>query len=228
MKVLNTQSLGLIIDAISQAQFSGSEIPHAERVRAAKWITGRQGMPGAYRVSFFAPTDYDFANGFHVFTGEHITSRAATSHIIGEEACRALALLGVNTLEVRGTLDRANTALEEWIDCAENGGPGAGTFCCGKCSVALWRNLLTHAPGTAGRRLAAGMKALKAARMGDGKWKRFPFHYTLLALGEIDSPLAIAEIRYAAPVIERALKLPPRGEFADRSRVVMERALARV
>jgi hypothetical protein len=227
MKVLNTQSLGLTIDAISLAQFSGREIPHAESARAAKWITGRQGMPGAYRVSFFAPTKLDFANGFHVFTGEHIISRAATSHIIGEEACRALSLLGVNTLEVREARNRANTALEEWIECAENGGPGAGTFCCGKCSVALWRNLLTHGQGTAGRRLAAGMKALKAAREG-GKWRRFPFHYTLLALGEIDSPLALAEIRYAAPVIERALKLPARGEYASRRRVVMERSLARV
>jgi hypothetical protein len=228
MKILNTQSLGATVDAIAQAQFFGREIAHAERARAAKWITGRQGLPGAYRVSFFAPTEHDFANGFHVFTGEHITSRAATSHIIGEEACRALALLGVNTLEVRGALDRANTALEEWVDCAENGGPGAGTFCCGKCSVALWRNLLTHGPGMTQRRLAAGMKALKAARDGGGKWKRFPFHYTLLALGEIDSPLALAEIRYAAPVIERALKLPSRGEYGPRRRAVMERALARV
>ena len=228
MKVLNTQSLGLTIDAISQAQFSGREIPHAERARAAKWIVSRQDLPGAYRAAFFAPTEHDFANGFSVFTGEHITSRAATSHIIGEEACRALALLGVNTLEVREALNRANTALEEWIDCAENGGPGAGTFCCGKCSVALWRNLLTHGPGTAERRLAVGMKALKAARIGDGKWKRFPFHYTLLALGEIESPLALAEIRYAAPVIERALKFPLRGEYADRRHAVMERALARV
>jgi hypothetical protein len=228
MKVLNAQSLGLTIDAITQAHFFGREIPHAERARAAKWITGRQGMPGAYRVSFFAPTELDFAEGFHAFTGEHITSRAATSHIIGEESCRALAMLGVNTLDVRGALDRANTALEEWVDCAENGGPGAGTFCCGKCSVALWRNLLTHGPGTAGRRLAAGMKALKAGRDGGGKWKRFPFHYTLLALGEIDSPLALAEIRYAAPVIERALKLPARGEYGARRHAVMERALARI
>ncbi len=228
MKVLNTQSLGLTIDALSQAQFFGREIPHAERARAAKWIVSRQGMPGAYRVSFFAPTEYDFANGFAMFTGERITSRAGTSHIIGEEACRALALLGVNTIEVREALSRANTALEKWIDCAENGGPGAGTFCCGKCSVALWRNLLTHGPGKAQRRLAVGMKALKAARMGDGKWKRFPFHYSLLALGEIESPLALAEIRYAAPAIERALKLPPRGEYGDRCRVVMERAVVRV
>lgn len=228
MKVLNTQSLGLTIDAITQAHFFAREIPHAERARAAKWIVSRQGMPGAYRATFFAPTEFDFANGFSVFTGERITSRAGTSHIIGEEACRALALLGVNTLEVREALNRANTALEKWIDCAENGGPGAGTFCCGTCSVALWRNLLTHGPGTAQRRLAVGMRALKAARDGKGKWKRFPFHYTLLALGEIESPLALAEIRYAAPVIERALKLPLRGEYAPRRHATMQRALERV
>jgi hypothetical protein len=228
MKVLFQQSLGATIDAIEQAHFNGREIPHTERARAAKWIAGRQGMFGSYRVSFFAPTEVDFANGFYVFTGEHVTSRAATSHIIGEEACRALVLLGINTIEVREALNRANGTLDELLQRHEKGAQAAGTYCCGTCSVALWRNLLTHGPGKAERRLAAGMKALKDMRKGDGKWSRFPFHYTLLALSEMDVPSALAEMRYAAPACERALKAPARTAFSVRQHAIVERVMARV
>ncbi|MFC1800261.1 hypothetical protein ACFL2Z_05085 [Candidatus Eisenbacteria bacterium] len=78
-------------------------------------------------------------------------------------------------------------------------------------------------------RLAGGVEYLREQRDGRGRWRRFPFYYTLLALAEIPGPRAADEIRYAAPVLERMLKRRGRGDkFQLRRRALAERALARV
>jgi hypothetical protein len=103
-------------------------------------------------------------------------------------------------------------------------------YCCGTCSVALWRHLTTGGLADADRLLPAGMRALQSHRNGHRRWRRFPFHYTILALTEIDCPLAVAELRYAAPALERLVKTNPRGRadpYPLRRMRVAERALAR-
>jgi hypothetical protein len=101
-------------------------------------------------------------------------------------------------------------------------------YCCGGCSVALWRHLAVGGLEDAERRLAAGMRALKSHRKGDGRWQRFPFYYTLLALSEIDLPAAVREMRYAAPSCERVLKRSAKGDrFDRRRRLLAERVLAK-
>jgi hypothetical protein len=70
---------------------------------------------------------------------------------------------------------------------------------------------------------------LKEHRDGTGGWRRFPFHYTLLALSEIDARGVVREIQYAAPTLERILKRRSRGgRFEIRRRAVAERILARL
>jgi len=78
-------------------------------------------------------------------------------------------------------------------------------------------------------RLAGGLKFLREHRDGEGRWHRFPFHYTLLALSEMDEKAVSREIPYAAPVLERMLKRRSRGgQFETRRRAVAERILARL
>jgi hypothetical protein len=78
-------------------------------------------------------------------------------------------------------------------------------------------------------RLSGGVEQLSQRRDGRGRWLRFPFYYTLLALAEIPGPRAAGEIRYAAPVLERMLRRRGRGDRFDlRRRTLAERALARV
>jgi len=103
-----------------------------------------------------------------------------------------------------------------------------GTYCCGKCSCALWRHLSVGGLDKAERRLAAGVKTLKSRRDGNGRWKVFPFYYTLLALSEIDLPSAVSEMRYAAPSCERILKQSPKdGKYTQRRQLLAERVLAK-
>lgn len=41
---------------------------------------------------------------------------------------------------------------------------------------------------------------------GKGRWKKFPFYYTLLSLSGIELSSAKSELNYAAPVLERLIK----------------------
>ena len=61
----------------------------------------------------------------------------------------------------------------------------------------------------------------------EGRWRRFPFFYTLLALTDIDWKAAREELRYAAPAMEKTLgRLRQGAEHAPRRRALLERALA--
>ena len=79
-----------------------------------------------------------------------------------------------------------------------------GLYCCGKCSVGVWRNLLAGGLDRREERLRRGAAHLRSVRDGDYGWRKFPFWYTVLALSEMDSSEAKAELKYAAPALERA------------------------
>ena len=223
MQLVDEGSLALTLDAVNEALFLGRRIPRSARTEVAVWIAARQGMPGAY-ADMFAPTERDFVES-RVFTGEAIASRAATGHILGEEAMRALQLLGVKTPEVPAALARAKEGMEARV--ADTASQPMGMYCCGTCSCAYWRSLAAGGLSHAEARLAQGMKDMKASRLGTGKWRFFPFFYAVLALTEIDLPGARAELRYAAPVLERHLRRTATDNVISRRRhAVAERALA--
>jgi len=223
VQLVNEGSLALTLDAVNEALFLGRPIPCSARAEVAVWIAGRQGMPGAY-ADMFAPTERDFVKA-RVFTGEAIASRVATGHILGEEAMRALLLLGAKTPEVRAALARAKEGMEARV--ADTASRPIGTYCCGTCSCAYWRSLAVGGLSRAEARLAQGMKDMKARRLSTGKWRSFPFFYAVLALTGIDLPGARAELRYAAPVLERYLQRAATDTVISRRRhTLAERALA--
>jgi hypothetical protein len=224
MRLVDEGSLALTLDAVNEAMFLGRRIPRLARVEAATWIARRQGVPGSY-ADMFAPTEADFMEA-RLFTGEPIASRAATGHILGEEGIRALQLLAVRTPGVRAALTRAKEGMEARVTDTASG--PWGMYCCGTCSCAYWRNLAAGGLMLAEERLAQGMKDMKARRLGTGKWRAFPFFYAVLALTEIDLPGSRAELRYAAPALERYLQRPATDEVISlRRHAVAERALAR-
>jgi hypothetical protein len=224
MGLVNPESLNATLDALDEAFFTGWRQSKADRVEAATWIADRQGLPGSY-AGMFAPTAEDFRTGVRFFTGERMPTRAGTAHVLGEEACRALILLDVKEAAVRDALRRATDGIMKRV--AKVSESGCGTYCCGKCTVAYWRHLAVGGLDHAERRLAAGMKVLKSRRHGAGRWRIFPFYYTLLALSEIDLPSSRNELRYAAPVCERLLRGEPKdNRFDSRRRRLAENVLA--
>jgi hypothetical protein len=227
MIVLNRDSLSETLDAVNQAIFDGQPITSVEREEVANWIAGLQGGPRSY-FGLFAPVDHDHAGSVRVFSGEPIKSKVGITHILGEEAGRALILLKSREPAVKAALDRATAGILERMTQEESHGKVCGMYCCGTCSVAYWRHVSAGGLDRHEERLNAGMKELRYWRAGEGRWRRFPFYYTLLALGDMDIKPAVDEMRYAAPALERYLKLPRiKGEYARRRRLLFERILAK-
>ncbi|KPJ62165.1 MAG: hypothetical protein AMS15_04840 [Planctomycetes bacterium DG_23] len=234
MKILNTRSLSATLDTVNEAFFYGRSLSESQRGKTAKWIAERQGKAGSY-AQMFAPTEDDFREGIRLFTGEKISSRAGIAHILGEEACRVLILLNAPLKSVQDSLRRASLGMAQRLEKARNrdinaGRRWSGMYCCGRCTSALWRHLtvggLKDAEGE--RWLAAGIEALKHHRIGNGRWRRFAFHYTLLTLSEIALASAVEEMRYASPICEQYLRRPPKDDaITQRRRLLAEKILER-
>lgn len=226
--LIHPSSLSRTIDAAAAALFDGRRLPASERKQVARWIAARQGLPGAYGDTFAAFAS-ERSDGIVVFTGERMTN-ASARHIVGEEACRLLRLLGVADAGVRAALERADDGLLRCLDRAardpRNDDPGR--YCCGKCTVAVWRNLLSGGLDRREERLHSGVKHLRSLRKDDGHWNVFPFWYTVLALAEMESAEATKELCHAAPVLDRAVRRSASGTTAERRRELARRVLERI
>ncbi len=227
--LINKTSLSQTVDAINAAHFDGRALAASERREVARWIAARQGLPGAYGGTFAGFPD-ERSNGIVLFTGERIAS-ASARHILGEEACRALRLLHVRDGRVTRAIEAADDGLMQCLARAahdpRNGNPGL--YCCGKCSVGMWRNLLAGGLDRREERLRCGALHLHTVRDGRQGWRPFPFWYTVLALSEMDSREATAELKYAAPALERAAsRAVPSAVYARRRHELAARALNRL
>ena len=228
--MIHETSLSLTLDAANEAAFDERTLSPAEQKTITRWIVSRQGLPGAY-ADTFAGFPGELKTGILVFTGERITS-ASARHILGEESSRVLRLLNVRDSSVQAALERANSGLMNCLARAaldpRNTNPGK--YCCGKCSVGLWRNLLSGGLDRQEERLRKGVGGLLPRyRAGEGKWRVFPFWYTVLALVEIDLPEARRELEYAAPVLERtATRGTPTSLHGKRRQALARRALGAI
>jgi hypothetical protein len=157
-----------------------------------------------------------------------VVSGAAIGHILGEEASRALILLDGSFTAAHEALKKSNRGMMKALMSCDTSARARGFYCCGTCTAALWRHLAVGGLSKSKRRLVDGLRVLKRYRDGTGKWRRFPFYYTLLALSEIDRKLVAGEIHYVAPVCERLIKrYKAKGRIPQRRRTLLERILAR-
>jgi len=215
--IAHPDSLTATLDAVNEAYFYGRPPSRSEREKVAKWISGRQGLPGSY-ADMFAPTKSDYAEGVRLFTGEKVKTMVGMAHILGEEACRALIVLDVALTSVKNALVRASKEMAKRLRQTDYPSYRPGMYCCGRCSASLWRHLAAGGLEHGERYLAAGIKTLRSYRDGKGRWKVFPYYYTLLALSELDLPSAVREMKYAAPGCERLLKRSAKDDVFERRR----------
>ena len=225
MKLINPNSLALTLDALNDALFLNQPLPKSDKTEVAEWIASRQGLPGSY-ANMFAPTKKDFQDDLVLFTGEKITTRVGRSHILGQESCRALILLGIKSANVKTALKKASTEfikrMGQYIQASN------GMYCCAPCSCAFWRHLAAGGLEDGEKILAAGMKTLASLRDGKGRWKRFPFYYTLLVLDSMELPAARREMQYAAPACERIIKRETKKDkISRRRRILAEKILGK-
>jgi hypothetical protein len=168
--------------------------------------------------------------GIVVFTGERITSGIGAAHRWrGGLSCTAVARRARPRV-VSAALDRACDGLMRCLERAalDPRRTNPGLFCCGKCSVGLWRNLLSGSLDRREERLRRGAGHLRSARDGNGQWRRFPVLVHRPGAQRDGFPEALRELKYAAPVLERAAGTHAHGIYARRRRELAVRALAQI
>ena len=220
--MIRPSSLAATLDVINEAVFYGRPMSRIQREEAARWLAARQLRSGEGSGAF-ASTDDDRRDGVRLFTGERLRTKLATRRILGQEAARALLLLDASSDEVKGVLERANRWMRDSCYAAH--------FCvageCAHAAVGFMRYLAVGGLEDAKARLDEHVEVLSRHRDGNGRWKRFPFYYTLLALCETDLPAAVDELRYAAPACERLLnRSSGNGAVSQRRREIVHRSLA--
>ncbi len=230
--MLAVASLYEAVERVNEAHFWGRPLPAGERDALARWIASRQGAPRAYRACLFAPTEADSDAEVRTFTGEPLRSDAGRRHVLGEEAARALRLLDAPVSEAQAAAERASSGMADFLtggEAADRAAGSYGRYCCGTCTASIWRHMTAGGLRLVADWLPAGLANLQPLRVGDGTWRSFPFWYTVLALSEMELPEALAELRYVAPRLERALKRHADDDrYTQRRRALTERVLARV
>jgi hypothetical protein len=216
--ILDSTSLMKTLDNINEMILYGERITVDEGLEAARWIASKQGEKGHYRY-LFAPTPSDFEQGMHLFTGEKLVC-ASARHIMGQEAARAVWLLGKEDPNVRAVYDRATGWMHEDPSFQQS-----GTYCCGRCTLAFWRHFWVGNFENKDEHVLKGLQSMKGSRLGDGKWHRFPFFYAVYTLVDLDLETAQAELKYALPVMDRYLKNTRAGVYSKRRVTIIEKAL---
>jgi hypothetical protein len=220
--MIHPDSLGATLDAINAAFFYQRPPSRAQKEAATRWLLERQFESGQH-AGLFAPTGRDYKDGVRLFTGEKLKTLLATRNILGSEAARALTLFDLPSAEVQSALERLDQNVLQACY--------ARSCVIGECAhsaIGLVRYLCVAALDDAERRLGTHVEIISQHRNGDGRWKRFPFYYTLLALSEMDLPAAVEELRYAAPACERLLRRSPKDDvFSQRRRAILQKVLAR-
>jgi hypothetical protein len=225
MSLLNRSSLYQTVDNVNEALFYGKKIAKQQAKEVISWISSRLDTEYSYNKSF-GVTKKDISQPVYTFTGERLSSPASMRHIMAEEASRVLLKLSKITGTKVPALKRSDILFMRMLNNSHESGKPEGTFCCGPCTVGLWRHLEAGGLPEYQKYLPYGLMALHSYRDETGKWGRFPFFYTLLVLSEIEDPQAMKEINYALPECERALKrLRPGSKFSKRKRDLLLRLM---
>jgi hypothetical protein len=135
-------------------------------------------------------------------TGEKLPPAASNRHILGQEALRCLALWdyldndsarnGVRALNFILDIDQKRTG-ESMIPARIS-----GKFCCTKCTLALLRTVSVIKSENWENTLESGIQNITSTRDGKGRWRRFPYYYTLLTLTDCATPSAYDEMKYTS------------------------------
>ena len=136
-----------------------------------------------------------------LITGEKLSTKLAVNNITVVQKARLL-----SQLESPSEVEIAKRdGLELWLNqqCFSS---FCGSGECRHASMAFVRYLAAIGDDTSISKANRFVHELAAYRDGRGRWKGFPFYYTLLALKELGTDRAKAEREYALPARERALK----------------------
>lgn len=143
----------------------------------------------------------DITQHNHLITGEKLSTKLAVKNINAIQKARLLSILDVPNEADEIRLQQ----LDSWItkQCfAEFCGAGE----CRHSSIAYLRYIGAFDGAINDEKVDRFIQLLSEYRDGNGRWKGFPFYYTLLVLSELYNESARIELEYAIPACKRAMK----------------------
>ncbi len=215
--MIHNPSLAKTIDTINEAFFHNQSTPRDLMQEIVEWLCQQQVKSGS-NTGIFMPTETEIKEGITLFTGEKLKTKLASRNILTQEAARILILSKITSEEVQKSILLANNYLfqscfSDFCDAGE----------CRHSTVGFIRYLATEEKENSKTHIKAFLNWLTKHRGDNGKWKGFPFYYTLLTLSEISIPPAISEMQYAAPAYERCMKRESNnGKFSQRRRTILQ------
>jgi hypothetical protein len=200
-----------MLDAMNEACFYKQPVREQQRLAVSRSLGKRleelvEGMEQH-------PRQEDHLEGAVLFSGERLKTKFAARHVLLLEGGLALFRFGVGSGEEIALLQRV--------------GRLAGKACfarhclqgeCALATVAWMRWLGAGLSPQAEPGLDHFMGLLVENRNGKGRWLRFPFYYTLLALQEMKHPAAGRERLYAREACQRVLAGGEKGAQQERRR----------
>ena len=216
-------SLAFAVDRANEIIFSKQNISPEEKSQLAAYFLSKQLQTGPH-AGLFAPTADDLAEGVHLFTGERLHTHLGPRNVLSAETVRTFRLLDLQAADFDGNVGKAQQKLTDSCFAAQ--------FCivgeCAHSAVGFMRLLASGIKHDSEARLRAHIKVITTQRDGKGRWKHFPFHYTLLALSEAGLSDAVEELRYAALAFEESMRkqgsLEPK--YARRRQRLLDNVLA--
>ena len=228
MQILDPKSLIVTVDRFNAAEMAGTLAEIDDMDPLVEWTSARLGTPDAYAGSF-GMTPADWKRPFHLFTGEPLKTDASRAHIIAEETLRMLLLIEETTGRTIEARETGEARLAEQIfGKTKNTVLDSGIYCCATCSVAMWRAITAGAYEDYAWIREPGMNHLRDSREANGGWKRFPFYYTLLCLGELMGPAITIEIGFHREAGIRRLRSlkSKRDTYSKRRRDLLQRVFS--
>ncbi len=192
---LTSYNLYQFVMSLSRAIFIKGLPPSAEQEKLVRFILEHQNPLQGFT---FHPTTGEQETGLALVTGEPAHTRLLRFHAFELETLRLLALLKPVDPQVQDILLLADERLVKLCF--------SKVCITGECKVASIAHLRyrnTRNPDETLNRM--GLSKLRQHRLDSGRWKGFPFFFTLLWLLELPPELSAAELQHTQPAIARAL-----------------------
>jgi len=220
--IIYPTSLTATIESASESLLHQQPLNKAQSEEITSLLVGRQVQSGK-NAAFFLPFASEKETRPRLFTGEPLRTDFAYRHIQLIEAARLLVLLGIENTPVQHSISRAEQCMD--ASCYSK-------FCvkgeCKAISIAYMRYLACFAYKDPDSKLLHFLKNLGSFRDGKGRWRGFPFFYTLLMLTELDHAVANQELEYAAPAFKRWLpQVDAPNRFSKRRQLIISNVLSR-
>lgn len=203
MQFMDESSLYKTVADAATFLFGGGSFTAQERASLAAWILTRQNRQRGF---IFHPTPAEIAAGIRLLSGERPCTRLLAANAVELETLRLLALLQPDDARVQQLCAEADARLAPLCF--------AGVCTTGECahtSIAVLRYRAARDFRGWSASFSHALEALKADRTGDGRWRRFPFYFTLLWLVELPAEMAHDELAFTADARRRLIRRSPRA-----------------